>query len=343
MYRTQRYPINYYKLYPYNQPEDYYYPQELIYYPPARTSKYEVYQAVLPYYYQERPPLPARPTYYGYNDPVVDLQEEMIQEAEREQREDAQPIGHELLYENDDSNNQDTNMDEVNAAFLQNLIMTQMYQDALDKEKGYYDQYYDYDDGQYNSDTSDEDKDVEELKQLAKPQQPHLHQQQPKHSQDIHWFQKSSFRNQNRNAIEKKRSNDIKQGIVVYTDRKPIIKEPKITTSTIAPASSSSMEPKRLVRGQKEEVLMRPATPVRRPFSTPVLEMIQQHEQQQQSKRAPSVYDTIKQMLDMEKSLENVSIEREEKNRLPKKNVGQIVAWLLTSQDLVFGKMPILD
>lgn len=302
MYRTQQYPVNYYKVYPYRQPDDYYYPnpQDVLYYP-ARTSKYEVYQAVLPYYYQDRVPVHPNYKYYGYNDPVVDLQEEMIQEAEREQREDAQPIGHELLYESDESSGQEASMDDVNTAFLQNLIMSQMYQDAMDKEKNYYDLYYDYDDErQWNEERTEEDKDVEELKQLTKPQpQP---TRKPKQPEDIHWFQKSSFRNQNRNQVEKKRNtkdNEIKQGVMVYTDRKPIIKEP--STSTIAPSSSSP--PKKLVaRGQKEEVLMRPATPVRRPFSAPVLEMLQN------SKRTPSVYDTIKHMLDMEKSLENVSI-----------------------------------
>ncbi|KAK9747183.1 hypothetical protein QE152_g5550 [Popillia japonica] len=119
--RTQRYPMSYYDMYPYSQSylDDYYYPQEAypIYYP-ARTSKYEVYQAVMPYYYNDRPVV--RPNYYyGYADgvePVVDLEEEILQEAEREEREDAQPIGQEMYYENE--SNTDDNLDDVNAAFL---------------------------------------------------------------------------------------------------------------------------------------------------------------------------------------------------------------------------------
>ncbi|VEN63055.1 unnamed protein product [Callosobruchus maculatus] len=57
-----RYPLSYYKVYPYSdtytqQDDSYYYPQETasypLYYP--RTSKYEVYQAVLPYYTVRHP------------------------------------------------------------------------------------------------------------------------------------------------------------------------------------------------------------------------------------------------------------------------------------------------
>ncbi|XP_063906755.1 uncharacterized protein LOC135125243 isoform X1 [Zophobas morio] len=291
MVRTQRYPINYYELYPYSQyPEDYY-PQETypVYYPPARTSKYEVYQAVLPYYYGDR--YLTRPNYGYYDsDPAVDLQEEMMQEAEREEREEAQPIGHELLYENEDQT--EDNLDDVNAAFLQNLIMSQMYKEALDNQKDYYDDYYPEDYSRWDdipkqkSHYNQEDEDVRELKQLVKSKS------KPK-MDDIHWFQRSNFRNQkekqSKNSHEEKRDKTF--------DRKVLVK----LTTTPAPVSTS-LAPKRDARGQKEEVLMRPATPVRHPFSSPVLEMMSKDEER---KRAPSVYDTIKHMLDMEKSLEN--------------------------------------
>ncbi|KAJ8926408.1 hypothetical protein NQ314_021194, partial [Rhamnusium bicolor] len=333
MLRTQRYPVNYYKLYPYSQtyPEDYYYyPQETypVYYPAPRTSKYEVYQAVLPYYYQERPVTRPGYSYYGYNDPVVGLQEEMIQEAEREEREDAQPIGHESYYENDDGSSEDEALDEVNAAFLQNLILSQMYQDSLDNENDNYDQYaYNDYDGTYGKfedmngkpSYKYEDEDVRELKQLTK--QHNRNQQlrkQDKHD-DIHWFQKSNYNNQNKN--ENKRGNviineipDSYKGPMVYTDRKPIV---KLTTTSTTQTPTNTEEPKRDSRGQKEEFQMRPATPVRHPFSSPVLEMMSKDDVEK--KRTPSVYDTIKHMLDMEKSLENNQAESEMRSPMKKR------------------------
>ncbi|KAK9747182.1 hypothetical protein QE152_g5551 [Popillia japonica] len=56
-------------------------------------------------------------------------------------------------------------------------------------------------------------------------------------------------------------------------------------------------------RGQKEEVLLRPAVPARHGFSNQMLSMMTKNGEER--KRTPSVYDTIKHMLDMEKSLEN--------------------------------------
>ncbi|KAJ8944556.1 hypothetical protein NQ318_015724 [Aromia moschata] len=323
MFQTQRYPLNYYKLYPYSQsyPEDYYYPQETypVYYPAPRTSKYEVYQAVLPYYYQERPVTRPGYGYYGYADPMVDLQEEMIQEAEREEREEAQPIGHESYYENEAGNGDEEALDEVNAAFLQNLILSQMYQDSVDGEKDVYDQYADADYDGYGKfeDINDkpaynsEDEDVRELKQLTKQ---HSRKQQLRNqarNDEIHWFQQNEFKNQKN---DNKRSDgnlnrvpDVYMGPVVYSDRKPIVKLSTTTTTPTTTAQSpiSTEEPKRDARGQKEEFQMRPATPVRHPFTSPVLAMMSKNEVEK--KRTPSVYDTIKHMLDMEKSLENVN------------------------------------
>lgn len=321
MVRTQRYPVNYYELYPYTQnyPDDYYYPQESypMYYP-ARTSKYEVYQAVLPYYYGERPVSGPGYGYYGYgdNDPVVDLQEEMLQEAEREEREESQPIGQEMLYENEGSNSDDS-LDDVNAAFLQNLIMSQMYKDAIDNQKDYYDsnpysEYYS-DDGKWEDSPIEpkqsyrqEDEDVRELKQLAKP----TNNKQP---DDIHWFRNRKYKNQNNwdskraiiNPIAfKKEEFGENQDPVAFTNRKPSVKATSSTSSTTS-APTTAEPSKNNVSGQKEEVLARPATPVRNPFSAPVLDMMTKNEEDH--KRTPSVYDTIKHMLDMEKNLENVS------------------------------------
>lgn len=334
MVRTQRYPVSYYELYPYTQSysDDYYYPQETypMYYP-ARTSKYEVYQAVLPYYYGDRPSVtrPGGYGYYGYgdSDPVVDIQEEMMQEAEREQREDSQPIGQEMLYENEASNSKD-NLDDVNAAFLQNLIMSQMYKDAVDNQKDYYDttpygEYYQADDGygkwedtpvEPKQNYRQEDEDVKELKQLAKPK---LNKQD---TDDIHWFQSRNYRNQgskrttgNSSPSAYKKEEFSEHGPSVYgkdaiafSDRKPSVKSSVSTTTSTTTAPVTKQIPKSVAGGQKEEVLARPATPVRHPFSAPVLDMMTKDEEEH--KRTPSVYDTIKHMLDMEKNLEKVSL-----------------------------------
>lgn len=357
--RTQRFPVNYYEMYPYGRDyqEDYYYPQEAItypvYIPPPRTSKYEVYQAVLPYYYGDRPV--SRQDfggYYGYEknpDPVEDLEEEMLQEAEREEREDAQPIGQEVLYENEGTS--DDNLDDVNAAFLQNLIMSQMYKDAANKQKDYYDPYsnadYYFDDDGYGrwDDTPvdikqsyQDDEDVRELKQLAKPQKQetrYVSEKRPTAEERLHLFRKENVKNPSKNLKnsngkesrynwENKRDSlsankkeefsehgNLVYGIndLAFSDRKPTIKPNSpsgaAAATTVAPKLTTNAPKKDVRKGQKEEVLMRPATPVRHPFSGSVLEMMKEEPER---KREPSVYDTIKHMLDMEKSLENVSM-----------------------------------
>lgn len=322
MVRTQRHPVNYYDIYPYAQNyEDYYYPQESypMYYP-ARTSKYEVYQAVLPYYYGERPVSGPGYGYYGHgdNDPVGDLQEEMLQEAEREEREESQPIGQEMLYENEGSNSDDS-LDDANAAFLQNLIMSQMYKDAIDNQKDYYDpnpysEYYSEDSKWEDSaiepkqNYRQEDEDVRELKQLTKLKN------NKQETDDIHWFQNGKYKNQNKwdgkraiinpIAFKKEEFDESQKDSVAFTSRKPSVKSTSSTSSTTS-APTTSEPSKNNVSGQKEEVLARPATPVRHPFSAPVLDMLTKNEEDH--KRTPSVYDTIKHMLDMEKDLENVS------------------------------------
>lgn len=349
--RTQRFPINYYEMYPYDRDyqDEYYYPQEAIsypvYIPPPRTSKYEVYQAVLPYYYREQPYAQQDYGYYRYDknaDPVTSLEEEMLQETQREEREDAQPIGQEVLYEND---NNDDNLDDVNAAFLHNLIMSQMYKDATNKQKEYYDQYpttdYYFDDDNYakwddgflDPKSYQDDEDVRELKQLAKPQNHDKYNLngRPTTEERAHTFRKNYSKNSNKNKkpkiskdniyyAENKRNaltNDNTEksrepglsvlGVhnVPFLNRKSVlVPNSDSISTTIGPKSTTDYSPKRNTRGQKEEVLMRPATPVRHSISTPVLTVMKD---QPERKREPSVYDTIKHMLDIEKSLENVS------------------------------------
>ncbi|XP_017775322.1 PREDICTED: putative uncharacterized protein DDB_G0292292 [Nicrophorus vespilloides] len=300
MLPSQRYPMNYYDLYPYNQNyDDYYYPHESyssypVYYP--RTSKYEVYQAVLPYYYDR--PLMRSGFYYGYDDavnPVDDLEEEMIQENEREQREDAQPIGHEMYYENDDT----SNYNDVNAAFLQSLIMSQMYKDSLDYNRNYkdssdYNRNYNNDDEVYgkldeyppnNNNNNREDEEVEELKQLAKP-----YREDKLAEERQRWFQRG-------NKKQRKHNDKRNFGNVPFTDRKGVMTSTESTSST-----TTFAPPKRDARGQKEEVLLRPATPIKHAFTKSINNMMKSNKKDRQ--RTPSVYDTIKHMLDMEKTLE---------------------------------------
>lgn len=318
---SQRFPVSYYKLYPYSQsyPEEYYYPQESypLFYPP-RTSNYDVYQAVLPYYYQD---MLSRPGYgyYGYQDPLnvpYDWQEEMIQEAEREEREEAQPIGHESFYENDDAS-LDSNLADTNAAFLQNLILSQMYQDSYENEK---ENFQNTNNGEYetpygkfesiNDNGNREDEDVKELKQLQKENtKTNQLRKQNKNIDDIHWTQIQNPNKKPRKSRKpkeeiKRADNSVEtpessKGAMIYSDRKPVVKV------DVAQSTSTTEEPKSQFRGQKEEFQMRPATPVRHPFSEPVLAMMSNTGTER--KRAPSVYDTLKHMLDIEKSLENVS------------------------------------
>jgi hypothetical protein len=136
--------------------------------------------------------------YYGYDetsDPVYDLQEEIQQEEEREQREEPLPIGQETWFEGGSSSPRQTqgdNMADINAAFLQNLIMSQMYNDA---NSGHvlrpppYSSYSVAEDGNQdnwmygtgrtgnyeNIEDDMEDEDVRELKSLVKNRGGELH------------------------------------------------------------------------------------------------------------------------------------------------------------------------
>jgi hypothetical protein len=195
--------------YPYTQDypdNDYYYAQEpstygtYPYYPAGSSisngnMKYSVYQPVSPYYYGDGHQRMGY-GYYGYDetsDPVYDLQEEIQQEEEREEREETLPIGQETWFEGGSVSQrqpQGDNMADINAAFLQNLIMSHMYNNANSghvlrhplyssysaAENGNQDSWV-YDTGRdrnqafgdyENSDEDLEDEDVRELKSLVK-------------------------------------------------------------------------------------------------------------------------------------------------------------------------------
>ncbi|XP_069687175.1 uncharacterized protein [Periplaneta americana] len=193
--------------YPYAQDypdNDYYYAQEpatfssYAYYPTVGGAvngnlKYSVYQSLVPYYYGDGHQRLGY-GYYGYDDtsdPVDDLQEEIQQEEEREEREEALPIGQETWFEGGGASqrqSQEDSMADVNAAFLQNLIMSQIYNDANSGHIMRHPTYSVVDDGSHdnwmydtgrshvpvstdyfqNSDEELDDEDVRELKSLVK-------------------------------------------------------------------------------------------------------------------------------------------------------------------------------
>ncbi|XP_076273061.1 uncharacterized protein LOC143204416 [Rhynchophorus ferrugineus] len=308
--RSQRYPYGYYPSYVQYYPEEYYYNQDTypMYYVSPRTSN-DIYQTNLPYYYADIQPSRSKYDYYNYMDPTVNDQNRLVQDYEREQRERSQPIGHEIQYENDLNSDADVSIDDTNAAFLNNLISDQLYQRSYqpyNSKNTYYEQDpYDYtadeadaitfpskwDDIPYDPPINVEDEDVKELKELPKKQKQRKARKQRKQRQNKYV----------KEADISKRSDDI----VVYTDRKPVVKDVIITE---APTTTTE-SPRRNSRGQKEEVLMRPATPVRHPFSESILDMFSQQEER---KRSPSVYDTIRHMLEMEKKYDEIRPTRSE-------------------------------
>lgn len=83
-------------------------------------------------------------------------------------------------------------------------------------------------------------------------------------------------------------------------------------TSTEKPATSTVENSKligKLHKGQKEVVLPRPATPVRKPFSESIMKMMNANikSDEHKSEPAPPIYKTIKQIIDMEQNLSHVS------------------------------------
>ena len=67
----------------------------------------------------------------------------------------------------------------------------------------------------------------------------------------------------------------------------------------------------KLHRGQKEVVLPRPAAPVRKPCTEPIMKMMNANKnfevKASKSEQTPPIYKTIKQIIDMEQNLEHVS------------------------------------
>lgn len=95
----------------------------------------------------------------------------------------------------------------------------------------------------------------------------------------------------------------------------PVDKASKPSASTQAPVKSTTENSKliaKLHKGQKEVVLPRPATPVRKPFTEPIMKMMKANSdvdgKPRKSEQTPPIYKTIKQIIDMEQNLSHVSI-----------------------------------
>lgn len=311
---------------------DYYYTT-----PFYASGKY-VYAAPPPpltsYYYPDPLTLPQHGYgYYSYddemvaNDPVDNIQDEIQQEEEREEREEALPIGQETWYENSDSSND--NMADVNAIFLQNLILSQMYNDQLSRSSGESDIFRDqqrpigqdrygyypveqdgsfdedrwmYGDGAVSDDYAPlvsqgpyDDQDVRDLKLLAKKMR------RP-------WISsaESTGKRSGVPSLDKKEPEFVAElgpwfeGSMRFSDRKtPAMTTsavpttstaPTITTTTTMTTTTAKSAFDDQRRGMKEVAVPRPANPPRHSYS---------------SRSDHSVYDTIKKLLSMEAGLKN--------------------------------------
>lgn len=372
-----------------------------------------------PYYYAHGP------SYSYYDDreqanPLDDLHEEMLQEDQRERQREI-PYGQETWYE------KPSRQDKLTNAFLKNLVLYNKqinrqqqlenngkeFEDYNDGSE-YYEQLApqdpymdDYDIQNYDGNvrqqtfvpssklapaaktttTTDEDKDVRELKLLANKHSSfrhrNLHDEFPNNhpftnTRELDQFANShhmdQYTNNNNNRQQydqitknyqptpsdymqdsyesepeydeddewinwdKKRSADIKPIVkskVLFNARKPspVVAYFQKSNPTMKPTASPSVvksstaEPMPVksklptggaarYSGQKEVVLPRPASPVRHPFSEPVMDMlthnsIQEKREIKKSDEPPekstNVYGTIKQLLAMEQSLNKVS------------------------------------
>jgi hypothetical protein len=98
-------------------------------------------------------------------------------------------------------------------------------------------------------------------------------------------------------------------------DKLPKAKTSKPSVSLQTLMQSPTMENSKLIaklhKGQKEVVLPRPAAPVRKPFTEPIMKMMKANNdvdsKPRKSEQTPPIYKTIKQIIDMEQNLSHVS------------------------------------
>lgn len=88
--------------------------------------------------------------------------------------------------------------------------------------------------------------------------------------------------------------------------------KPSVSTENPISSTENSKLLSKLHRGQKEVVLPRPAAPVRKPFTDPIMKMMKANSKADGKPRASEqqtlpIYKTIKQIIDMEQNLSHVS------------------------------------
>ena len=195
----------------------------------------------------------------------------------------------------------------------------------------------------YQSDTTPEllpidyDQEVRELKDLTKQKHNGNHntQSHTNHQNNKHWQQDLTHSNiydheteyvdddwinwERKRAIQPKKD----YGFVEYLkpktenskhdDKPKQLKAEKSDKSATAKAivlKVDNLNKVILHSGQKEVVLPRPATPVRRPFTEPIMQMMKNNNVEMKSKKSqapPAIYSTIKQIIDMKQNLSHVS------------------------------------
>ncbi|KPI92842.1 hypothetical protein RR46_14063 [Papilio xuthus] len=162
------YPMQSWPLYPqtpreYHDDDYYYAPKEQYYYDAPAMNTPEVYGQI-PYSYYYDP--------YDFANEAPERQDERLA---------ALPIGQETWFESDSNSRWRSNdMDDVNAAFLDNLILTQMAQDAQRRRENARAAFSNVD----YEDKDNEDEDVRELKALAGKPLYHVPKKAPKYEDE---------------------------------------------------------------------------------------------------------------------------------------------------------------
>lgn len=213
--QAKTYPMQTWPMYPqspreYTDDEYYYTPKVQYYYEAPAMSLPDMHEQVqYPYYYDP----------YGHFVPNEIPKEQ-------EERLAALPIGQETWFESDPPRWRTNEVDDVSAAFLDNLILTQMAQDAQRRRENARAAFPPVD---YEEPRDVEDEDVKELKALAGKPIYHVPQTVPKVYEDDDYVADDGFINWNGN---------------------------KRSVTTVAPSTSTQQT---LTEGQKEVMVPRPA------------------------------------------------------------------------------------
>ncbi|XP_038214488.1 uncharacterized protein LOC119834458 [Zerene cesonia] len=243
-YPMQGWPVYAQDLRDYHDDDYYYAPKVQYFYDTPAMNPPEVYGQV-PYTYMYDP-------YGHFSNDAPKIEEERFS---------ALPIGQETWFESDSNPRWRSNdMDDVNAAFLDNLILTQMARDAQRRRENARAAFsnMDYDD------KDNEDKDVQELKALAGKPLYHAPKSVPRIEDDE----------------DEDYVGDDSDGFINWNGNKR-----SLTTEAPVLSTESSMIDK---VGQKEVVMTRPPQHVRQHFNLKF----------DQEKRSSPFYTTIARLVD---------------------------------------------